>query len=195
MAKRGEIAATKADADEILAQLSKTTATAKSVELSLSRGDWIQREKNTLKRSKLEQLIVAAYGVAEWISDDIKEALKGEALETVSPINEFSMLSTLYFPELIEKSRNIEMIYRLTLIAAAPTRLQIYKLSREVEAAAQNNEVERHSIAQAQLIALQDGDKHEFTQRAVEMYEAVQYLAQSAHALMEQLTAPVGHTS
>lgn len=189
MAKRGEIAATKADADEILEQLRNTTATAKSVELSLSRGDRIQREKNSLKRTKLEQLIVAAYAISEWVSSDNKQALRGEPPVDACPINEFVMLSTLYFPELKEKAKRIENLYRTAMIESGPIRIKIFKLTAEIEGLRQNNEAELQRIALENRMSIQQTEQPRFIQRAVDLYGAVEELAHAAHELMEQLTA------
>jgi hypothetical protein len=189
LTKRGEIAATAAQADEILEQLRKTTATAKSVELSLSRGDWIQREKNSLKRTKLEQLIVAGYAISDWLSNDNKQALRGEPPVDTCPINEFVMLSTLYFPELKEITKRIEDLYRTAMIASGPIRIKILRLTSEAEAYRQSGEAELHRVVIENRFQTQQAEQQNFVQRAVDLHAAVEELAQAAHELMEQLTS------
>lgn len=187
--KRGEISATKADAAEILSQLKETTAAAKSVELSLSRNDWIQRERNTLKRSKLEQLIVSAFGIATWTSDDSKEILKGNALERRCPIDEFQMLSTLYFPELRDKADQVEHRYRDALLQGGPIRLEVYQLTAQIEQSMQTTQTGLRDSLLSNRARLQMREKDAVIQRSVAVYAAVHELSQAAHLLMEQLTA------
>lgn len=195
MTKRGEIAATKADTREILNQLSKTTATAKSVELSLSRGDWILREKNSLRRTKLEQLIIAAYALSEWIDADNMRALRGEPPTSELPISNFTMLSTLYFPEFKEAAKKIEDMYQVTMIQSAPVRIQIRDLTALSEEYRHNGRTEFFESTISRRSRLQDREQPKFVVRSMALHKAVEELAEAAHELMEQLTAPVGHSN
>lgn len=67
--KRGEIAATKADFDEILKQLEKTTKISEEVRSSVSHADWVAREWKTIRRIKLEELVDSAVSVKDWVMD------------------------------------------------------------------------------------------------------------------------------
>ncbi|MCA1857413.1 hypothetical protein LE190_15985 [Massilia oculi] len=187
--KRGEVSATKAETTEILRQLKEATAATKSVELSLAQGDWIQRERNTLKRLKLEQLIVAAYAISDWTSNDSKQALSGEPPVDICPINEFVMLATLYFPELKEKTKAVEERYRIAMIEGGPTRIKVLKLTAEIDALRQNSEAELHRAAVESRLNIQQAEQPGFIQRAMYLHVAVEELAQAAHELMEHLTA------
>jgi hypothetical protein len=187
--KRGEVSATKADADEILRQLKETTAAAKSVELSLAQGDWIQRERNTLKRLKLEQLMVAAFAIASWTSEDAKNILKGNASEDKCPIDEFKMLSMLYFPEFRDQADQVENLYRDGLLQGGQIRLEAFLLTSQVSRLSTQGQFEMRDATLATLNRLQTRRKDEVVQRSVAVHRAVQELAQAAHLLMEQLTA------
>jgi hypothetical protein len=193
MAKRGEVAATKADANAILAQLANATATAKSVELSLSRGDWIQRERNALKRTKLEALITSAFAIVSWVHSDSKAAMKGESFDEVCPINEFVMLHTLYFPELKEKAKEVERLYRVAQIYAGPIRLRIFQLGSEANSFLERGEPEFARGSLSNRTQLQQREQPHIVERTTALHAAVEVLAASAHEIMEQLTAPVSH--
>lgn len=67
--KRGETAATKADFDEILRQMKKTTEVSEQVRSAVSHADWVAREWKTIRRIKLEELIDSAISVKAWSAD------------------------------------------------------------------------------------------------------------------------------
>jgi hypothetical protein len=64
--KRGETAATKADFDEIIRQLKKTTEASEEVRSAVSHADWVAREWKTIRRIKLEELVDSAVSVKAW---------------------------------------------------------------------------------------------------------------------------------
>jgi hypothetical protein len=60
-AKRGEVQAARADRKEILDGLRETTKAAEEVRSAVSLGEWTERERRTLRRTKLEETLLLAY--------------------------------------------------------------------------------------------------------------------------------------
>jgi hypothetical protein len=186
--KRGEVAATKADAREILRQLGETTKTAKSVELSLARGDWIQREKNALKRAKLEQLMVSAFAISTWAR------LKGRAVLTdpqdeITPSTEnFEMLSRLYFPELSSECSTVELSYQNAALFFSHVQTQQIQHKLAWDVAIQQNDVARLQELLEERKILQQDLIQPVSDASTTVYHAVQGLSKAAHVLMENLT-------
>jgi hypothetical protein len=87
----------------VISHLKKTTEATKAVELSLSRNDSLQRERTVLERAKLEQLITAAISPASWTKAAVESAIAGKDHKEAPSLDEFNMLSLLYFPELRKK--------------------------------------------------------------------------------------------
>jgi len=141
--KRGEVAATKADAEEIIAHLTRTTEATKAVELALSHGDWIRREENMLKRTKLEALLVAAYSALTWTNDTTMSAMRGEPLGSMPPLNELEMLTTLYFPELASQSMTISQACRTAAIEMGPVRNEMLEIDAYIELAKRQSDTSR----------------------------------------------------
>lgn len=187
--KRGEVAATKADADEILRQLRETTATAKSVELTLARGDWMERERNTQKRAKLEQLVIAALAISRWVRDDCVQVMSGSESLTQSPIDEFRMVSILYFPELHDESEAVENRFLEFRVYTGQVRLDIFKITLEIESVSKLGPSSRLTRLMEQRLQLQEQEKTKVQQKAIVVAQATQELSKKARALMEQLTA------
>ena len=119
LGKRGEIAATKADFDEILRQVKETTEVAKQVSSKVDHADWVAREWKTIRRVKLEELVQSAISFPNWLSQQAsayseygsptlsseQESENQKIRAITSPANHVSMISTLYFPELKEQSQ------------------------------------------------------------------------------------------
>jgi hypothetical protein len=186
--KKGEIAATKADFQEVVRQLKETTIAAKSVELALAHNDWIQRELTTLKRTKLEQLLAAAFGIAAWTAEDATNIVNGKSSDDKGPIDEFLMLAVLYFPELQAETSKIEYCYRETLLKGGTTRLEILRQTQEIDKLTQPVQMELRKATIASRERLQLREKDPVVERSVAVYRAVHELAEAAHRLMQQLT-------
>jgi hypothetical protein len=111
--ERGKVYATKADFDEILRQLAKTTEVAEQVRSAVSHADWVAREWKTIRRIKLEELVDSAISVKTWsnnllsVYDDIihenrlSDERKNENRRirfSSYPAEKTSTISVLYFP-------------------------------------------------------------------------------------------------
>lgn len=188
LTKRGEVAATKADAELIIEHLEKTTAATKAVELALNHGDWIRRESNALKRVKLEQLIVAGFSLATHASDVGTNAIAGEELATQAPIDEFEMLSQLYFPELLQLTGMVTIRYRECLIAAGSMRGEIAKMRMRQNFAIQSGRSEEASRLAEEVKAYLDQNGLGLTQKKMLVYIAAKDLCCKAYEVMSELT-------
>jgi hypothetical protein len=99
--KRAETYASKIDFREIKRQLKETTETVKDVEISLSHKDWSLKENKILRRTKLEELMIAIYDARNWLGNKAIASTFAESLgEENSSMKKVEMLSLLYFPEL-----------------------------------------------------------------------------------------------
>lgn len=99
--KRGDSFATKTDFDELLAQLKATTAVAEEVKASVSHSDWAARERRTLQRLKLEELLQAVHELLLWQDDERKKCIFGSTKDSgPSPLPKVERLTSLYFPVL-----------------------------------------------------------------------------------------------
>lgn len=104
--KRGETLATKADLNEILRQLQKTTQTAENIKVAVAHKDWTVKEFKTLRRIKLEELISCIYEIQTMSEDLLKSALFNIEFGNFDPLtNKMLLLTGLYFPELKEEIR------------------------------------------------------------------------------------------
>lgn len=187
--KKGEIAATKADFQEIVRQLKATTTATKSVELALSHNDWIQRERNALKRAKLEKLIEAAYAIAKWISNEARLALIDGTQDATVAVYEFEMLSTLYFPELSEQTGKVLQMYGQAYIRFMDMRIAVAENKFAIETAWKEENADNAARLMEERKEHHDTAMPEAASRSHSVYEAVQELARAAHGVMEQLTA------
>jgi len=102
LSKRGEVKAADVDRKKILAQVSENTRVTAHINSVVSLGEWSERERRTLRRMKLEEMMLVAHGAQDWLS-----ALKQEMIYLrsgeggVSPLPKMMTLCKLYFPELV----------------------------------------------------------------------------------------------
>jgi hypothetical protein len=109
---RGQNLATKADFEELLNQLRRTTEAAESIKQSLSHQDWVIREFKTLRRTKLEELLNAVFEAHHWLDQRRDEALfSGTAVTNADPFNRVQVIGGLYFPELSQELSELKMAY------------------------------------------------------------------------------------
>ena len=98
---RGKHLATKADFDSLLTQLKTTTSVAEKIKAEVSREDWTLREIKTLRRLKLEELMIAVLDTQNWLEKERSYVLYGGATNTErEPATRAKLISALYFPEM-----------------------------------------------------------------------------------------------
>lgn len=112
--RRGENYATKADFNELLDQLKRTTAVAEEVRTRVAHADWVSREQKTIRRGKLEQLIDLMHDTVKW-QDSYRSAhiFQDGQDPGPSPINRFETIAFLYFPELSEATHGFGMKHKM----------------------------------------------------------------------------------
>jgi len=106
--KRGEALATKADFDEILRQLCISTQATEDVKAAVQHSDWAAREWKLIRRTKLEELLDAAYAAEHWLEACRKRWLFQEKIELgPDPADQVKRICALYFPELDGLAKNL----------------------------------------------------------------------------------------
>ena len=111
--RRAETVATKADMNEILAQLRETTKIAEQVRSEVAHADWVAREWRTIRRTKLEEVLVAAHSLDRWLDEVQKKWIYKEiqAIDIDAP-KRIKVLTALYFPELNAESNIVQSAHR-----------------------------------------------------------------------------------
>lgn len=97
---RGNAYATKADFDELLAQLKQTTEATEKIKITVSHDDWKAKEYKTLRRLKLEELLLAIYESEGWLDKRKEWWWSEDDVKWQSPFHKVTIVSALYFPEL-----------------------------------------------------------------------------------------------
>lgn len=110
--KRGDVAATRDAQNEILRQLRDTTRVAEETKSVVSLGEWSERERRTLRRSKLEELIILAHKTLDWLSEQTDYLWFDMGPESRSPGPTMMMLGNLYFPDLRKELLEYEVAWR-----------------------------------------------------------------------------------
>ena len=86
-AKQGEIRAEHAQQQTKLDQLSEVTRVTAQTNSVVALGEWSERERRTLLRTKLEEMVLAAYAMEEWLTIEMRRRVIGSGhLETSSPL-------------------------------------------------------------------------------------------------------------
>ena len=111
--KKGEFLATRADFQELLAQLKATTTVAEEVRTSISHSDWVSREWKVLRRLKLEELLQAVHEIQDWQESERNRHIFGKVKEEYpSPLPKIERICGLYFPELKDHVRSLTLMAR-----------------------------------------------------------------------------------
>lgn len=112
-AKRAEVKAAGADLSEVVRQLRATTNATEAVRTEILKADWLDKEWRSIRRLKLEELLVSANGMLASLgiqSIDEPDVAKNEDSERMK------MLCALYFPELRDEVTHIYTMYKLNRI-------------------------------------------------------------------------------
>jgi hypothetical protein len=133
-AERGKLEAVHSQLDDIVAHLKATTEAAKSVELALAHADWTTKEYTTIRRDKLEELLVAAYEVQGEASN---YAIADHASDSVVPdtaaMNKCETISALYFPELHDLTKALSASYAQMIVKVIDAAAPLKKINNQIE--------------------------------------------------------------
>jgi hypothetical protein len=111
--RRGEQFATKADMDNVLEQLERTTQTTKSIESKISIDEWSHKEYRAIRRLKLEELVLATNKMEDWLDREKDSRLfQGAHNADASPIGTIRLLTALYFPEFDAETADVHDRYQ-----------------------------------------------------------------------------------
>lgn len=131
-AKRGELSATSTKFTEILEQLRKSTHATEEIRSAVSLGEWSKKEQTTLRRIKLEELVLAARAVDEWWqTEHSRVVFDAPEKSTLSPMPKFQAVGRLYFPELTEQLTEFLETYSSVHIWLLGIGLQLIEAQRE----------------------------------------------------------------
>ena len=107
--KRGETFATKADFETLLSQLRATTDMTEDIRRRVSHEGWLEQQRRSTRKEKLEELLKAAYEVHLWLDREKDHVLFDETPNTLpDPTYKVAILEALYFRELGDQIRTFE---------------------------------------------------------------------------------------
>ncbi|MYM66779.1 hypothetical protein GTP45_08055 [Pseudoduganella sp. FT55W] len=116
--EQGKFKAIQENFDEVKHQLAQTTFTAKTVEMALAHSDWSVREYKTLRREKLEEVMLTLYATRSWLARQMTAPHETVSFEPAdSPIDKLDMLVTLYFPELQTPGADFFLAHQAMIVA------------------------------------------------------------------------------
>jgi hypothetical protein len=112
---RGQNLATKHDFDELQKQLSENTKLVEAIKSEISHRDWVQRERTTFRRNRLEDLLKKMQECEDYLDQRRDSALEGKA---GSQSNCFTELDTLaaHFSELKNEADRFTLNCRQQII-------------------------------------------------------------------------------
>jgi len=146
MKKRAETYATKADMQEVLAQVAATTRATEEVRTAISHSDWMNREWKAIRRVKLEELLSAVYSLDRWLDEQQSRWIYQTVGDyQLAPLNTINVLGSLYFPSLTAEIRAVVFTHQAALSTVLDT-------GRKTSAAQQD--VVRYKAALAEHVVL-----------------------------------------
>ena len=134
-AERGKNFATKTDFDELKTQLAINIKITEKIKTNISHVDWVLKENKTLKRVKLEELLLALYEVETWL-DNYKRAqlYYDEEFKQKSPMFKVEVLAKLYFGDLAVEIRNYKKLYSVLTMTLMTAKQELLNLKSDKEA-------------------------------------------------------------
>lgn len=126
--RRGENFATKADFADLIFQLKETTAAAEVVKTKISHADWSTREMKTLRRLKLEELLLSVYELKAWQDVEMGVRIYNSGKETMpSPLPKVELLTSLYFSEIESLIHEFTQLHSQLIILTLETHEELLK--------------------------------------------------------------------
>ncbi|GGY68163.1 hypothetical protein [Pseudoduganella albidiflava] len=190
--EKGKFKAIESNFSKVITQLERTTQATKSIELSLSHQDWIEREFKLIRRIKLEEVMNGCLATRDWLgkamiyrSDETPDADQ-------TPLTKVLTTIELYFPEMANQADNLLQIHHKFLHKILG--LQINLHNKEKELIKKRGELQALSNAPAVLrrIAIEPL-KEEITSLEQDFNELKSSYSNSLHAdyakFLESLSA------
>jgi hypothetical protein len=187
--KKGETAAIKEDLEEIKRQLAETTKVTKTVETAILRGDWIQREKNILGRTKLEAAMRAAFTIVGWARDNAPSFHETGRLEHSSAIDDFRMLTKLYLPEMKAETAAVLSEYAKFVQLIANIKLELIGIQTKIQEAQAKQEYLRISQLREKAQTVATSYISQVAEKETAISLAVDRFADASYKRMDQLTS------
>lgn len=116
---KGANFATKEDFKEVLSQLKSQVTATEQIKADVSHRSWKTQEWNAIRLAKLEELVNCAFDLRRLAQDDAEKL--GRNLDDLESIRfnsesesllKLEMLSSLYFPELLTESLELNINFR-----------------------------------------------------------------------------------
>ncbi|MFI4869431.1 MAG: hypothetical protein ACHQDD_08780 [Steroidobacterales bacterium] len=191
-AKRGEHRAVDADLRRILGQLRQTTRVTEGIRSVVAMGEWSERERRTLRRTKLEELLLTAHKARVWLKSEQDRLvfLSGDR-ETPSPQPMMVTIGKLYFPDLRQLIFDFDIAcdqYHLMLMNINQDLLQA-KMAATAEALAQYGadpqwEIAAQHASHTAHTAIRERRNEEILDGNRRTFQALLALDQAAAAVM-----------
>jgi hypothetical protein len=181
-AKRGEVEAARADQREILEQLRATTRAAEEAKSAVSFGEWTERERRSLRRTKLEEMMMLAYDTRHWQSREMDRIYDDNLPEQPSPQVKAMVLGKLYFPELRAKLHAYDRACDVYGQILGQTRIKCMTARARYGAVSLQ--------AQAEVTRIVESDQAEILTKQSEAYQLLLELESAAEVVMAELIAP-----
>jgi hypothetical protein len=178
--KHAEVKQAKADREEILAGLRATTKAAEEVKSTVALGEWNERERRTVRRTKLEEMLLLAHKVREWQIAELDRLANPNLPERPNPQTTMAILGKLYFPELKSETRAYDRASDAYTTLVGATRIQVMMT--------QSGGTTPGSQAQASQII--NAASKNIADRQQDAYKALLDLEYAAAELMEKIIAP-----
>jgi hypothetical protein len=178
--KHAEVKQAKADRAEILAGLRATTKATEEVKSVISLGEWNERERRTVRRNKLEELLLLAHKVREWQIAELERVADPNLPERPHPQTTMVILGKLYFPELRNEVKAFDHFSDLYSLYLGSLRMQSLQAQANASGLA----------AQAATSNIISSASSTVLQHQRDTYKALLDLETAAEKLMEQIITP-----
>lgn len=129
---RGRNLATKSDFESLHRQLEVNTQLVETIKAEVGQKEWAQREWTTLRRSKLEALLLAMHDSASHLTRLRSSSFEGKSLDERDPIDELETIADLYLPELQQQVSDFSEKYRELFIRTAQMGIKVAAASTDM---------------------------------------------------------------
>lgn len=121
--------------DKIVDEQKLLTKATEEIKIELSHADWSRKEYLTLKRTKLEDLVLAIEAVAFDLRKICNSLLNLEVEFEPADYpfaSKVQMLASLYFPEVTDKSDEFQAAYSTLVISVVDNHHKLWRINQEL---------------------------------------------------------------